>query len=408
MLENLVRIRSRRIFPRTVFLAILSGLLVGGSPSPLVNPPPLPPTTVSRATIEARDTFLDVLLREGLDLATAHRVVAELKGLVDFTRVRPGDSIEITRNDQGRVLGLAYQATPWNRYEVWRRQERWVARRISIPVDVRVAPVTGTIQTSLFESMDALGEGPQLVLKFVQIFSWDFDFAADSWPGDRFRLLVEKRYADDTFVEYGNILIAQYEHEGQRLSGLAFTTKNGRIDHYDPEGRSMRKSFLRSPLEYTRITSGYTFRRRHPILGGVRPHLAVDYAAPAGTPVRAVADGVVTFAGWNGGYGISVMMKHRARYETMYNHLSRVRKGLGRGRHVKQGQVIGYVGSTGLSTGPHLDYRIKKRGRFVNALSEKFVPGKPVPVPQRAEFVRVRDTLLKRLDQEAPLPPAPG
>jgi murein DD-endopeptidase MepM/ murein hydrolase activator NlpD len=336
---------------------------------------------------------------------------------VDFTRVRPGDTIEVTRDAHGTVLGVTYRATPWDRYEVWRRArphaertaprvqgEQWVVRKVSIPAEVRVEPLRGAIRTSLFDSIDQLGEEPQLVLKFVEIFSWDFDFAADSWPGDRFRLLVEKRYADGKFAEYGRILIAQYQHEARRLTGIAFTTKAGRAGFYDPEGRSMRKSFLRSPLEFTRITSGYSLGRRHPILGGVQPHLAVDYAAPPGTPVRTVADGVVTFAGWNGGYGISAQVRHRAGYETMYNHLSRIGSGIRLGVGVAQGQVIGYVGSTGLSTGPHLDYRVMKRGSFVNPLGEKFLPGEPVPTEARAAFLSARDALLNRLDQEAPFP----
>lgn len=397
---------SRRIIGRSVAAAGLAGLLVAAAPSWLVEPP-APVIATSRAPIGKGGTFQVTLLRQGLDVVAASRIVAALAGLVEFSRVRPGDAIEITRDGRGTVLGVTYRATPWDRYEVWRRGGQWVARKVSIPVDVRVEPLSGAVRTSLFDSMDQLGERPQLVVKFVEVFAWDFDFAADSWPGDRFRLLVEKRYADDQFAEYGSILIAQYEHEGRRLTGVAFTPKAGRAGFYDAEGRSMRKSFLRSPLEFTRITSGYSHGRRHPILGGVRPHLAVDYAAPPGTPVHSVADGVVTFAGSNEGYGISVKVRHRSSYETMYNHLSRVARSIARGARVAQGQVIGYVGSTGLSTGPHLDYRVMKHGSFVNPLGEKFLPGDPVPAEERAAFASVRDALLKRLDQGAPFR-APG
>jgi murein DD-endopeptidase MepM/ murein hydrolase activator NlpD len=396
--------RSHRRISRLAAPVGLAGLLVGVAPSPLAEAPAPPPTSVSRTPIGERGTFLAALLRQGLELADASRIVAGLGGLVDFTRVRPGDTIEVTKDAQGTVLGVTYRASPWNRYEVWRRGQGWVVRSVSIPVAARVEPLSGTVRTSLFDSMDRLGEDPRLVLKFVEIFAWDFDFAADSWPGDRFRLLVEKRYAGGEFVEYGRILIAQYEHEGRRLTAVAFTTEAGRTGFYGPDGRSMRKSFLRSPLEFTRITSGYSLGRRHPVLGGVRPHLAVDYAAPVGTPVQSVADGVVTLAGWNGGYGISVSVRHRAGYETMYNHLSRVGQGVRRGARLAQGQVVGYVGSTGLSTGPHLDYRVMRGGSFVNPVGEKFLPGAPVPAPERASFFQVRDALLKRLDQEASFP----
>jgi murein DD-endopeptidase MepM/ murein hydrolase activator NlpD len=165
--------------------------------------------------------------------------------------------------------------------------------------------------------------------------------------------------------------------------------------------------FLRAPLDFTRVTSGYSHARFHPVLGGYRPHLAVDYGAPIGTPVRAVADGVVTQAGWNGGYGLSIMLRHARGYETMYNHLSRI--DVRRGQRVRQRQVIGRVGSTGLSTGPHLDYRVRKAGVFVNPLGEKFVPGSPVPAHRREAFAVHVGALLDRLDVQAPLPePSPG
>jgi murein DD-endopeptidase MepM/ murein hydrolase activator NlpD len=163
--------------------------------------------------------------------------------------------------------------------------------------------------------------------------------------------------------------------------------------------------FLRAPLDFTRITSGYSHARRHPVLGGLRPHLAVDYGAPVGTPVRAVADGVVTHAGWNGGYGQSITLRHARGYETMYNHLAKLH--VRRGARVRQRQVIGRVGSTGLSTGPHLDYRVRKGGVFVNPLGEKFIPGSPVPAHRRAAFATHVNALLERLDAQAPFPESP-
>jgi murein DD-endopeptidase MepM/ murein hydrolase activator NlpD len=267
--------------------------------------------------------------------------------------------------------------------------------------DVRVEAVRGQVRRSLFEAIDQAGESARLVLDMVEIFSSDFDFTADTREGDRFRLLVEKRYAGDTFVDYGRILVAQYVSNGQRLTGVGYTRPDDKHGYYDPQGRSLKKSFLKSPLEFTRITSGFTYARPHPILGGVRPHLAIDYAAPVGTPVRAVADGRVVAAGWAGGNGISVRLSHRSGYETMYNHLSRLGAGLTTGARVSQRQVIGYVGATGLATGPHLDYRIARHGAFVNPLSEKFIPGEPIPSDQRAAFLQHAGSLVHRLESEA-------
>jgi murein DD-endopeptidase MepM/ murein hydrolase activator NlpD len=212
---------------------------------------------------------------------------------------------------------------------------------------------------------------------------------------------VEKRYAGDQFVDYGRLLVAQYVSDGRVLTGVG-VERGSRYAYFDADGRSLKKSFLKSPLEFTRITSGFTYARPHPILGGTRPHLAIDYGAPVGTPVRAVADATVAKAGWAGGNGISITLRHRSGYETMYNHLSRLGAGVRPGIRVSQRQVIGYVGSTGLSTGPHLDYRVAKNGQFVNPLSEKFIPGEPIAGAERAEFLQHARGVVRRLETSAP------
>jgi len=275
-------------------------------------------------------------------------------------------------------------------------------RRGETRPDVRVEAVGGEVHRSLFEAIEALGESPWLVVELVEIFSSDFDFTAATRAGDRFRLLVEKRYAGEQFVDYGQILVAQYLSDGRVLTGVAHEAAARRVAYYDPDGRSLKKSFLKSPLEFTRITSGFTYARPHPILGGVRPHLAVDYAAPIGTPVRAVADGTILGAGWNGGNGIQVHLRHRSGYETQYNHLARLAAGMRAGARVSQRQVIGYVGSTGLSTGPHLDYRVAKDGRFVNPLGERFIPGEPLTGAEHGRFVKEARTLVGRLEDASP------
>ena len=264
--------------------------------------------------------------------------------------------------------------------------------------------VAGRLEDSLFASIERLGESAFLTAAFVRLFEWDVDFAADSLPGDRFRLLVEKRYAAGELIGYGDILVAQYETAGRPvMTGVAFGGDDGQRQHFDADGRSVKKMFLRAPLDFTRVTSGFSHARRHPILGGLRPHLAIDYGAPTGTPVRAVADGTVAAAGWSGGNGISVTLRHARGYETMYNHLSAavVRPG----QRVRQRDVIGRVGATGLATGPHLDYRVSRNGQFVNPLGEKFIPGAPVPPERRRVFRAHLAGLLERLDREAPLAP---
>ncbi|HXH83766.1 MAG TPA: M23 family metallopeptidase [Candidatus Tectomicrobia bacterium] len=363
--------------------------------------PATPEVRTQTVTVRRGDTLVSVLNREGIDVKTSHDIATALRDNgANLRRVRARDEVEITWTLDGTPVAVRWEPTPWLGFSAVATEHGWEVHKAETRPDVRIETVSGEVQRSLFEAVDALDESPQLVIDLVQIFESEFDFTADTRQGDRFRVLVEKRYAGDQFVDYGRILAAQYMSAGRVLTGVGFEPRNGRHGYYDLEARSLQKTFLRAPLDFTRITSGFTYRRPHPILGGVRPHLAIDYAAPVGTPVRAVADGVVVRSGWNGGNGIQVVLKHRAGYETMYNHLSRA--AVKAGARVRQRQVIGHVGSTGLSTGPHLDYRVSRNGRFVNPLSETFLPGEPLSAADRAEFERQARRLVRRLEEEAP------
>jgi murein DD-endopeptidase MepM/ murein hydrolase activator NlpD len=361
-----------------------------------------PSVRTSTVTLRRGDTLLTALARLGLARRQSNEVAEALRASgADLRRLRPKDALEVTWTLEGEPIAVRWEPSPWLGFAAVATDAGWEVRRAETRPDVRVEAVQGEVRRSLFESVEALGESPQLVVELVEIFSSDFDFTADTRAGDRFRLLVEKRYAGDQFVDYGQILVAQYLSDGRMLTGVAFDDVRGRAAYYDPDGRSLKKSFLKSPLEFTRITSGFTWARPHPILGGMRPHLAIDYGAPVGTPVRAVADGTVTAAGWNGGNGIQVQLRHRSGYETQYNHLSRLGPGLRAGVRVSQRQVIGYVGSTGLSTGPHLDYRVAKNGRFVNPLGERFIPGEPLAGEDHRRFVKDARALVRRLEDAA-------
>jgi murein DD-endopeptidase MepM/ murein hydrolase activator NlpD len=374
-------------------------------PAAIAAEPATPAPRLRMQTVALRrgDTLVKALIRAGMDARVAHQVGTALaQGGLDLKRLRPRDAIEIVWSPADTPTAVTVQPNPWLGYVAVAEEEGWTAKRLESTPDVRVVTVQGKVERSLFEAIEQAGESASLVLSVVNIFEWDFDFTADTRAGDRFRLIVEKRYAGDSFVNYGRVLAAQYASDKKVLTGIGWTPAKDRFAYYDLDGRSLRKSFLKSPLEFTRITSGFTWARPHPILGGVRPHLAIDYGAPVGTPVRAVADGVVLRAGWNGGNGIQVHLRHRAGYETIYNHLSRVGAKVRRGARVNQRQVIGYVGSTGLSTGPHLDYRVAKNGTFVNPLGEKFIPGDPIPAAERAEFQRHARDLTDRLGAVAP------
>ncbi len=407
--QAIPRRRRPHISRLTVAASLLAISLAGGTiiftrtelepePAPAAITPEAPPMSPAPVTgsLGKRRTFQDALATLGVAKEKAIQIVRALRPHIDFRRLKPEDGMEIHRDATGDLVKFVYRQSPIDVVEATRAGDTWRGTRLAVPVDRQVVAVSGTIQDNLFESVERAGEKPQLVLDFAEIFAWDFDFAADSQPGDRFRMLVEKVFTEDQFVKYGRILAAEYESEGRIHTGIYFKDKEG-AGYYTPAGESLRRAFLRSPLEFTRISSTFSRGRRHPILGGVRPHLAVDYAAPAGTPVWAVADGVVEAAGFHGGNGNMVILGHRANFKTMYNHLSGYAKGIRPGVHVRQRQVIGYVGSTGLSTGPHLDYRIMKGGAFVNPLKQTFIPGKPISSASQAAFAEARASLLARL-----------
>lgn len=370
------------------------------APIPVAAPPAAaePARRSESVQVQPRETLMALLRRLGVDSAQAHALVRRLKEAGMKPRaIRARDRIDVERDAAGAVVALNYAPTAWQRFEGRVVDGEWRAERIDAKPEIRVEVREGRIERSLWDAVESGAVDAQTILGLVGIFESDFDFASDAQPGDRFRLLVESRYADGRFVEVGRILAARYDADDERLVGVAFDV-DGRSSYYGPDGESLKKTFLRSPLQFTRISSGFTHRRPHPVLGGVRPHLAIDYAAPTGTPVWAVADATVEYAGRKGGNGIQVLLRHRSGYKTYYNHLSRVARGIRPGARVRQKTVIGYVGSTGLSTGPHLDYRVSVNGRFVNPLSEKFLPGDPVPAAYRAEFAARARQLLAQLD----------
>ena len=271
-----------------------------------------------------------------------------------------------------------------------------------------VATVKGAINaeaSSLFAAMDLAGERPDLSLALADIFGGEIDFNSDLQPGDTFSLTVEKVYREGKFSSYGPVEAAEFQNDGRVLKAVRFTGPGGKPGYYDENGRSLRRFFLASPLRFVApISSRFSRARLHPILRIYRPHLGVDYRAPIGSPVVAVASGTVVSAGWSGGAGRLVHLRHASGYETLYMHLSSI--AVHRGQHVSQGQLIGRVGSSGLSTGPHLDYRVRKDGRAINPqnLLRTIPPGEPIPAAQMVQFQAERDRALARLVANAAAP----
>jgi murein DD-endopeptidase MepM/ murein hydrolase activator NlpD len=243
-----------------------------------------------------------------------------------------------------------------------------------------------------------LCENPELILKFAEVFEWEIDFLTEPQRGDSFRLIFEEYDLNGNFVKYGDILAAEYRSGRHVNQAVIYQIPNGRKDWFDPSGKTVRKAFLKSPLNYRRISSRFSYSRFHPILKKYRPHLGVDYAAPAGTPIVSSADGVVISAGWKGGLGKAVEIRHANGFVTSYGHLSAIARGIRSGARVNQKDLIGYVGSTGNSTGPHLDYRVQVNGRFVNPLKMIAPPVEPIKPEYLADYQAHRDNLIYALD----------
>ncbi len=247
------------------------------------------------------------------------------------------------------------------------------------PVQSRIVRFEGSIESSLFGAIASVGAHPELAVRMAEIFQWDVDFLRDIRKGDSFVALVEENSVDGAFYGYGTLFAARFVNDGRRLEAIAYAGPDGRVGYYDLDGAPLEKQFLRSPLKFSRITSSFSLNRFHPVLKRSMPHYGVDYGAPVGTPAHVTAAGTVTFVGRNGGAGNMVRVRHANGYETNYLHLSRFARGIRKGVHVDQGQVIGYVGQTGWATGPHLDYRVKLNGHWINPLRIASPPADPLP-----------------------------
>lgn len=298
----------------------------------------------------------------------------------------------------GNFNSFAYDIDREEQLIVRQESDGFTVTKVPIAYTVQTDLVMGVITSSLFEAVIASGESEVLAISLADMFAWDVDFIRDIQPGDSFEAVVEKRFREGATAGYGRILAARFTNQGQAYNAYLFKDGDQPAAYYDENGRSLRKAFLKAPLSFSRISSGFNMRRLHPITKKVRPHPAVDYAAPSGTPIKTVADGTITFAAYKRYNGNCVKIRHPGGWETMYNHMSRFGRGVKRGTKVRQGQLIGYVGTTGRSTGPHLDFRMYKNGAAVNPLKIKALPSAPVSAKHLAGFKQTVTRLAARLD----------
>ena len=301
-------------------------------------------------------------------------------------RLRPGQTLHINQDDQG-LRHLMYRTALNKETHYWRMPGgTYTVGQISLPMKLKRRTVSGMIDRTLFEAGNDAGLSHAMILKLAYIFGWDIDFALEIRKGDRFKLIWDEHWIEGQHAKDGPILAAEFVNQGRTYQALRYIGKDGRADYYTPEGEYLRKQFLRTPVDFTRISSHFNPRRLHPILKRVRPHRGVDYAAPTGTPVYAAGDGTVVHRGWKGGYGRAIFIRHGTRYTTVYAHLSRYARGLRVGSKVTQGQIIGRVGRSGMATGPHLHYEFRVDGVHRNPVKVKLPPLRPLLYVELADF----------------------
>jgi len=423
---------SRRSAHAKWFISGLLLPLIGGAvayvlanrESPVLAPPPLPPDALGLdlsslpieqlspisqplgQTIEfvvRRNDTLDRIFRQLKLNLTDLASIRELPGVQQqLDRLRPGDTIRLV-HDEGAVQSLSRRISETEVLSVTRETSTaaFAAEVVATPVEIRESRAQGTIDSSLFVAARAAGVSPEIILRLANdIFGWDIDFALDIQPGDRFNVIYEQKFRDGEYIGDGRILAADFVNDGTVHRAVYYESADGKIaDYFSPDGRSMRRQFLRAPLDFTRISSNFDPRRQHPILNMIRAHKGVDYAAPTGTIIKAAGDGRVSFVGTKGGYGRAVILEHGGGISTLYGHMSRFANGLHDGTRVKQGTTIGYVGSSGAATGPHLHYEYRVNGIHKNPRTVSLPDAAPIPEGHLAEFRSHSADLLARLDR---------
>jgi len=396
---------KRRIFAAAagalVLIAAGVALLTIGpkkKSAPAIEPPPAaavknepPPLKVSEEIIQKRQTLSKILSGFGFSGLDIDRLNRDVKPVFNLNKIIAGHWLRLYSDVQGVVQTIEYAIDDLRYLVITRDGSGFQAEKKSYNFETRLAYIWGTIEDNPASAVLQRNEQERLALDMTNLFAWDIDFYTELRRGDSFRMVYEKKFLDGQFYGYGEILAAEFICQGKKYQAFRFQySDTKKADHFDRDGKSVRKEFLRSPLTYPRITSGFSFSRLHPILKVYTAHLGVDYGAPVGTPVHATADGVVISAGWNGPSGRMVHLRHKNSYETLYLHLSQIF--VKEGDRVEGGETIGLVGSSGESTGPHLDYRIKQGGRYINPLSKRFDPVAPL----RPEF---KDVFKKEVEK---------
>lgn len=344
------------------------------------------------------DTLPGLLSRLGVNASDTREFLTAVREAKSLAHLVPGRSVMARVTTGGQLVLFRYLASDENLVTVSRAEGAFKAQQQQIALETRMIMRSGKIQGSLFGATDAADVPDRIASEMAEVFSGDIDFHKDLRRGDHFSMVYEAMYFDGQLIKTGRLMAAEFVNQGKSYRAIQFKDAQGREGYFTPDGQSLKRAFLKSPMPFTRISSGFSNARYHPILKEWRAHKGIDYAAPTGTPVRAIADSVVSFAGRQGGYGNLILLNHQGPYSTAYGHLSRFAKGIKRGGRISQGQIIGYVGSTGLATGPHLHYEFRVNGVQKNPLALKLPTSYPLDSRARAQFAGKAQPMVARLN----------
>lgn len=346
------------------------------------------------------DTLSTVFAKVGLSPAVMHAVLASSPDAKQLSRLKIGQTLEFQLTEQGELASLRSKLNSLETLALEQTPKGYVFKKEQVKPEVSTVYARGEIDSSLFLAAKRAGLSHNLTMDLANVFGYDIDFALDIRKGDSFEVIYEEKTVEGQRVGTGNILAARFTNRGKTYSAVRYTSKDGSTSYYNADGTSMRKAFIRTPVDFARISSRFSNGRKHPILNKIRAHKGVDYAAPHGTPIKSAGDGKVLLAGRKGGYGNTVIIQHGQRYRTLYAHMQGFAKGVRNGSTVKQGQIIGYIGTTGLSTGPHLHYEFQVDGVHVDPLGLKLPMADPIAKSEMPRFMQQSQPLMARMDEE--------
>ena len=358
-----------------------------------INPPPYQNATL---TIRRGDTLDKLFRKHDLNLGDLSRISKLDEARKRFRRLKPGDEFMIT-HDQGDLVSMYSNLDLTSALKIERAGLGFTAEVIERPIEKRKRLAYGVIESSLFESAAAAGLSDRVIMNIAGIFAWDVDFVLDIRTGDNYYVQYEEIWQNGKFVKDGEIIAAEFNNNGRKSQAIRFIDDAGRSDYFTPDGHSVRKAFIRAPVDFTRISSNFNPRRKHPVLNTIRAHRGVDYAAPRGTPIRAAGDGKVIFRGVKNGYGNAIIVQHGGNITTLYAHMSRF-AGARVGSRVSQGQTIGYVGATGLATANHLHYEYRLNGVHRNPRTVELPQADPIDDRYRQRFLTAVEPILQELE----------